>query len=144
MAKFAPDLENVFTLALVEAQRTHSRVLGTPHLFIGLTKLDGVTASGLRASQDEGEPALNSGRIEFVSADAELFQDSVKRAFGNVAGVIGDDSGEVGSGVGPDLVTALALPFELAAQSAQRARQLLIRHADTIKETRRGVVTGLS
>jgi hypothetical protein len=44
-------LEQAFALALAEAQRTHSRVLGTPHLCqygIGPGKLDGV-ASGLRA-----------------------------------------------------------------------------------------------
>jgi hypothetical protein len=50
LSDFAPDLERAFSLALAEAQRAHSHVLGTPHLFIGLTKLDGVTASGLCAS----------------------------------------------------------------------------------------------
>jgi len=42
-------IEQIITLALAEAQHQHSRILGTPHLFIALTKLDGATAAALRA-----------------------------------------------------------------------------------------------
>jgi len=41
-------LEQVIALALAEAQHHRSPVLGTPHLFIALTKLDGTTAAALR------------------------------------------------------------------------------------------------
>jgi hypothetical protein len=49
MPNFSPTLEQTFTLAQVEAQSQRSAVKGTPHLFIALTKLDGVIAAGLRA-----------------------------------------------------------------------------------------------
>jgi len=41
--------EQVFTWALAEARQQRSPVLGTPHLFIALAKLDGATAAVLRA-----------------------------------------------------------------------------------------------
>jgi len=50
---FAPEMQRVITLALAEAQHQHSRILGTPHLFIALTKLDGATAAALRAGGHE-------------------------------------------------------------------------------------------
>lgn len=49
MSNFSPILEQTLILAQAEAQSQHSAVMGTPHLFIALTKLDGVTAAGLRA-----------------------------------------------------------------------------------------------
>ena len=39
--------EQVLAVALAEARGQHSHILGTPHLFIALTKLDGITALGL-------------------------------------------------------------------------------------------------
>jgi len=39
---FTPEIQKAIDLALAEAQRQHSPILGTPHLFIALTKLDGV------------------------------------------------------------------------------------------------------
>jgi ATP-dependent Clp protease ATP-binding subunit ClpC len=47
----------VLTRALAEAQRQRSAIVGTPHLFIALTKLDGVTAAALRA-QGHGPKAV--------------------------------------------------------------------------------------
>jgi len=66
----SPDLERALALALAEAQRTHSRVLGTPHLFIGLTKLDGVTASGLRAQGHDPKKARDVIRARMGTGDA--------------------------------------------------------------------------
>ena len=43
------EAEQVLALALAEAQHQHSPILGTPHVFIALTKLDGATAATLRA-----------------------------------------------------------------------------------------------
>jgi hypothetical protein len=47
MPDLSPVIEQTITTALAEARRQHSPVLGTPHLFIALTKLDGVTAAVL-------------------------------------------------------------------------------------------------
>ena len=43
------EAEQAIILALAEAQHQHSPILGTPHLFIALTKLDGATAGTLSA-----------------------------------------------------------------------------------------------
>ncbi len=70
MPDISPDLERAKTLALAEARRTHSRVLGTPHLFIGLTKLDGVTASGLRAQGHDPKKVRDAIRARMGTGDA--------------------------------------------------------------------------
>jgi ATP-dependent Clp protease ATP-binding subunit ClpC len=70
MPDFSPDLERVLALALAEAQRAHSRVLGTPHFFIGLTKLDGVTASGLRAQGHDPKRVRDAIRAHLGTGDA--------------------------------------------------------------------------
>jgi len=49
MPDLSPTMHHLITLALAEAQRQRSPFLGTPHLFIALTKLDGATAAALRA-----------------------------------------------------------------------------------------------
>ena len=49
MPSLSPDMESAFTIAMKEAQSQCSPVLGTPHLFIGLTKVNGITAAALRA-----------------------------------------------------------------------------------------------
>ncbi len=49
MPKPSPAIEQAIVLALSEAQHRHSSILGTPRLFIALTKLDGATAATLRA-----------------------------------------------------------------------------------------------
>ena len=46
-------IEQVLTLALTEAHYQRSPILGMPHLFIALTKLDGATAAALRAGSHE-------------------------------------------------------------------------------------------
>jgi ATP-dependent Clp protease ATP-binding subunit ClpC len=48
MGNFSPSVESAIQIALAEAQQQKSAVLGTPHLFIALTKLDGGTAAALR------------------------------------------------------------------------------------------------
>ena len=70
MPDFSPDLERVLAHALAEAQRAHSRVLGTPHFFIGLTKLDGVTASGLRAQGHDPKKVRDAIRARLGAGDA--------------------------------------------------------------------------
>jgi len=45
---FAPEMQRGIALALAEARHQRSSILGTPHLFIALTKLDGATAAALR------------------------------------------------------------------------------------------------
>jgi ATP-dependent Clp protease ATP-binding subunit ClpC len=67
---FSLDLERVLALALAEAQRTHSHVLGTPHLFIGLTKLDGATTSGLRAQGHDPKKIRDAIRARLGTGDA--------------------------------------------------------------------------
>ena len=52
--------EQVLTLALAEARRQRSAILGTPHLFIALTELDGATTAALRA-QDHDPKAVRDG-----------------------------------------------------------------------------------
>src|SRR3990172_2757183 len=49
MASSPFSLTPLLTLARAEAQALRSAVLGTPHLFIALTKLDGLTAQALEA-----------------------------------------------------------------------------------------------
>jgi len=49
MPDLSPIVEQSFAVALSEAQSRRSPVLGTPHLFIALTKLNGDTAAALRA-----------------------------------------------------------------------------------------------
>ena len=67
---FAPEVQKAITLALAEAQYRCSPVLGTPHLFIALTKLDGATAAALRAQghdpkevRDGLRAALGQGQV---------------------------------------------------------------------------------
>jgi hypothetical protein len=50
-------------LALTEAQRQRSAVLGTPHLFIALTKLHGATAAALRAQGHEPKEIRDGLRV---------------------------------------------------------------------------------
>lgn len=71
MPDFSPDLEHAFALALAEARQLHSRVLGTPHLFIGLTKLDGPTASGLRSQGRDPKQIRDTIRARLGEGDAK-------------------------------------------------------------------------
>ena len=70
MPDFAPDLEQVIAIAYAESQHAHSRVLGTPQLFIGLTRLDGVTASGLRAQRYDPKQVRDAIRARMGTGDA--------------------------------------------------------------------------
>jgi hypothetical protein len=49
MPDLSSEMETMLALALTEARRQHSPILGTPHLFIALTQLNGVTAAALPA-----------------------------------------------------------------------------------------------
>ena len=60
---FAPDVQKVISLALAEAQHQRSLVLGTPHLFIALTKLDGATATALRAQGHDPKEVRDRLRV---------------------------------------------------------------------------------
>jgi len=60
MPNFPPIVEQTLRLAQAEAHSQHSAVKGTPHLFIALTKLEGVTAAGLRA-QGQHPKAIRAG-----------------------------------------------------------------------------------
>jgi ATP-dependent Clp protease ATP-binding subunit ClpA len=70
MPNFSPALERAFSIALIEAQTTHSRVLGTPHLFIALTKLDGVTAADLRAQGRDPKQVRDAIRMHMGQGNA--------------------------------------------------------------------------
>lgn len=63
---FAPGVQETISLALAEAQHQHSPILGTPHLFIALTKLGGVTAAALHITSNDvancGTDGLSTGR----------------------------------------------------------------------------------
>ena len=49
MSDLSPDVENAIAFAFAEAKAVSSPIVGTPHLFIALTKLNGVTASALQS-----------------------------------------------------------------------------------------------
>jgi len=70
MSNFAPEIQNTITLALAEAQYQHSPVLGTPHLFIALTKLDGVTAAALRAQGHDPKAVRDGLRMALGQGEA--------------------------------------------------------------------------
>lgn len=63
MSNFAKNLEGALSAALDESRLGHSHVLGTPHLFIGLTKIDGVTTAGLRAQGRDPKQVRDAIRI---------------------------------------------------------------------------------
>ena len=48
MADFSVPVAQVVQSACAEAQQQNSPIVGTPHLFIALTKLNGETATALR------------------------------------------------------------------------------------------------
>lgn len=65
-------VEQVLALALTEAKHQHSSILGTPHLFIVLTKLDGVTAAALRAQGHNPKAVRTELRAVLGRGDAQL------------------------------------------------------------------------
>jgi ATP-dependent Clp protease ATP-binding subunit ClpC len=48
LSDFSSEIERAFGIALSEARQQNSPIVGTPHLFIALIKLDGDTAAALR------------------------------------------------------------------------------------------------
>ena len=60
-------MQNALALALAEAQHQCSPVLGTPHLFIALTKLDAATVAALRAHGHDPKSARD-GPVEEICA----------------------------------------------------------------------------
>jgi len=69
-AEFTPEMQNMPALALAEAQHQRSPVLGTPHLFIALTKLDGVTAAALRAQGHDPKAVRDGLRMALGQGEA--------------------------------------------------------------------------
>ena len=70
MLDFSPTIEQTVALALAEAQRRRSLILGTPHLFIALTKLDGATAAALRAQGHEPKEVRDGLRVALGRGEA--------------------------------------------------------------------------
>jgi len=64
------EAEQILALALAEAQYQRSPILGTPHLFIALTKLDGATAAALRAQGHESKAVCDGLRAALGRRDA--------------------------------------------------------------------------
>lgn len=78
MDEYSSLLSQTLTLAKAEAQHLHSVIVGTPHLFLGLTKLEGVTTAGLKAQGHHPQAiraalrlALEQGQQSFHS-DPEM------------------------------------------------------------------------
>ena len=67
---YSSTVEETLALALAEAQHSHSAVLGTPHLFIALTKLDGTTVAALRAQGHDPEEVRDALRMAVGQGDA--------------------------------------------------------------------------
>ncbi len=63
-------VERVLDVASGEAKNQHSPVLGTPHLFIALTKLDGTTASTLRRHGHDPKQVRDALRTALGLGDA--------------------------------------------------------------------------
>ena len=70
MSNSMPEIQNVIALALTEAQHQRSPVLGTPHLFIALTKLDGTTAAALRAQGRDPKAVRDGLRMALGQGEA--------------------------------------------------------------------------
>lgn len=70
MSESVPKIRTIIALALVEAQREQSAILGTPHLFIALTKLDGVTAIALRAQGQDPKTVRDKIRTALGQGEA--------------------------------------------------------------------------
>lgn len=70
MPDLSSTVQNVLTGALSEAQHAHSRVVGTPHLFIALTKIDGITAVGLRAQGHDPKQVRDAIRLRLGQGNA--------------------------------------------------------------------------
>jgi ATP-dependent Clp protease ATP-binding subunit ClpC len=67
---FSSTVQDIMANALSEARHVRSRVVGTPHLFIALTKFDGVTAAGLRAQGRDPKQVRDAIRLHMGQGDA--------------------------------------------------------------------------
>lgn len=70
MTNSSPDIQKITQLALVEARRQRSTILGTPHLFIALTKLDGATVAALRAQGHDPKEVRDGMRAALGRGEA--------------------------------------------------------------------------
>ena len=75
MSDFAPEMQKVIALAVAEAQHQHSPILGTPHLFIALTKLGGVTATALQAQGHDPKKVRDGLRAALGRREAPAVPD---------------------------------------------------------------------
>jgi ATP-dependent Clp protease ATP-binding subunit ClpC len=64
VSNFASFFDQVVSIGLSEAKRLHSSVLGTPHLFVGLTKINGVTSNGLQAQAHDPKQVRDALRAQ--------------------------------------------------------------------------------
>ena len=94
MPNLAPDAQSALTRARREARNLCSPVLGTPHLFIGLTEVDGMTASALHA---QGQ-------------DPRVVRDRIRAGLGR---------GEADSGAEPQLTARATANLQQAERLAQ-------------------------
>lgn len=62
-SNFTPEMQRAIALALAEAQHQRSTILGTPHLFIALTKLGGATVAALQAQGHEPKEVRGGLRV---------------------------------------------------------------------------------
>ena len=95
MPNLSPDTESALTFAMREAQSRCSPVLGTPHLFIGLTNVDGLTVSALRAQ----------------SRDPEMVRDKIRSALGR---------GKAAPGTEPQMTERAAVNLRRAEELARK------------------------
>ena len=63
-------IEQIVALALAEAQHQRSTILGTPHLFIALTKLDGATVAALQAQGHKPKEVRDGLRVALGQGEA--------------------------------------------------------------------------
>ncbi|RLC78898.1 MAG: hypothetical protein DRJ03_24470, partial [Chloroflexi bacterium] len=63
-------IEQIVALALAEAQHQRSTILGTPHLFIALTRLDGATVAALQAQGHKPKEVRDGLRVALGQGEA--------------------------------------------------------------------------
>jgi ATP-dependent Clp protease ATP-binding subunit ClpC len=105
----SPTVEQVLNTALTEAQHQHSPIVGTPHLFIALTKLDDITADAL---EEQGH-------------DPKAVRDALRNTLGD---------GDAPPNAEPELTRRAATNLRRAARLAEKedARRVEERHLLTV------------
>jgi ATP-dependent Clp protease ATP-binding subunit ClpC len=71
MTALAFEVEQAISIAIAESENQRSSVVGTPHLFIALTKLDGATATALRVHGHEPKEIRNGLRAALGGGEAQ-------------------------------------------------------------------------